>query len=256
MNMRQAVFELWKREVLRFVRQRSRWIGALATPLLFWLLIGGGLGQSFRDSSQGSSGGGYLEYMFPGIVVFSVLLTAIFSTMSVIEDRHQGFLQGVLVAPVSRASFIFAKILGGASLATLQGGLLLAFAPMANIALTLPRVAALLILLFVIGASLTALGFVFAWKIDSVQGYHGIMNMVLMPMWILSGAVFPASGGFKVYAWLSKLNPLAYGVSAFRMILSHPHFFSLLMHVSVVALFGAVMTLVSVRIVDARTKNV
>lgn len=253
MNASSAIYQLWRRELLRFTRQRSRWIGALATPLLFWLLIGGGLGTSFRDPTQ-SSPGGYLEFFYPGSVVLSVLFTAIFSTMSVIEDRHQGFLQGVLVAPVPRSTFVFAKILGGATLSTLQGGLLLALAPLAGIGLTLPRVAALLVLLFIIGAALTALGFVFAWKIDSVQGYHGIMNMVLVPMWILSGAVFPSSGGFGVFSWLQKINPLAYGVKAFRGILFHPQVVPLLMQVSIVILFGACMTYLSVRAVDSRKK--
>lgn len=217
--MSDAVLALWKREILRFMRQRSRWIGALATPLLFWLLIGGGLGTSFRDPS-GLSRGGYLEFFFPGAVVLSVLFTAIFSTISVIEDRHQGFLQGVLVAPVPRGAFVAAKILGGATLGLLQAGLLLCLAPLSGISIGLGQILTLVPLLFLMGAALTGLGFVFAWKIDSVQGYHGIMNTVLVPMWILSGAVFPATGGMKVFAWLHAVNPLSYGVEIFRSVLA------------------------------------
>src|SRR5689334_3690606 len=111
---------LTKREILRFARQRSRWIGALATPLLFWGLIGAGLGNSFSDPS-GMTQGGYLSFFFPGTIALAVLFTAIFSTISVIEDRHQGFLQGVLVSPIPRSSFVMAKVLGGAILGLVQG---------------------------------------------------------------------------------------------------------------------------------------
>ena len=199
---------------MRFVRQRSRWVGALATPLLFWFLIGGGLGDSFRDSS-GLTQGGYLGFFFPGAILLSVLFTAIFSTISVIEDRHQGFLQGVLVSPVSRSALVWAKVIGGALLGLLQGLLLLAFAPFAGVQLTGPSLLGTVGLLFLIAAALTAMGFVFAWIIDSTQGYHGVMNVVFVPMWILSGAVFPAREG-TLFGWISWINPLSYGVRAIR----------------------------------------
>ncbi|MBS1985127.1 MAG: ABC transporter permease [Bdellovibrionales bacterium] len=239
-----AVYALWKREILRFVRQRSRLIGALVTPLLFWAVVGGGLGQSFRDPN-GTTNGGYLEFFYPGAVVLSVLFTAIFSTMSVIEDRHQGFLQGVLVSPVPRASFVAAKILGGATLGAVQGALLLALAPVIGLSVDGAQFLELFGLLFVMGAALTALGFVFAWKIDSVQGYHGVMNIVLMPMWMLSGSVFPDGGTWKLFRWVQALNPLSYGVGIFRAILSHqPSLLVASMPVSwmVIVVFGAVLT--------------
>lgn len=211
-----ATFALTKREILRFVRQRSRWVGALATPLLFWFLIGGGLGDSFRDSS-GASEGGYLAFFYPGAILLSVLFTAIFSTISVIEDRHQGFLQGVLVSPVQRSALVLAKVLGGALLGLLQGMLLLAFAPLAGAQLNLPSFLGVVLLLFLIAAALTAMGFVFAWIIDSTQGYHGIMNVVFVPMWILSGAVFPPKEG-TFLGWVTVVNPLSYGVKAIRQL--------------------------------------
>ena len=246
-----ATLALWQREVLRFVRQRSRIIGSLATPLLFWVLIGGGLGDAFRDPS-GLSQGGYLEFFFPGTVVLSVLFTAIFSTMSVIEDRHQGFLQGVLVAPVSRASFVAAKILGGATMSLVQGGLLLALAPFIGIKLEVFRTIELAGLIFLMGAALTSLGFAFAWKIDSVQGYHGIMNTVLMPMWILSGAVFPARAGHGVFEWIRRVNPLSYGVAAFRELLAGAPVHTLGLAVVVMGAFLLVTAGVSVVLVEAR----
>ncbi len=221
MNVNHFILAVWAlsyREVLRFVRQRSRWVGALATPLLFWLLIGGGLGNSFQDMS-GQSSNGYLGYFYPGSLALTVLFTAIFSTISVIEDRHQGFLQGVLVSPIPRSSFVLAKILGGAILGTMQGLLLLLFAPIAGITLSVGAVFQVTGFLFLMAATLTALAFIFAWIIDSVQGFHGIMNLILMPMWILSGAVFPSRDNlfFKI---VDKINPLTYGISALRRIFS------------------------------------
>lgn len=215
--MNSALFALWKREILRFVRQRSRWIGALATPLLFWIVVGAGLGGSFRDAT-GRTDVGYLGFLFPGAVALSVLFTAIFSTISVIEDRHQGFLQGVIVSPVSRVTIVLSKVCGGASLGLLQGMLFLAVGPFIGIAPTLARLMPLLGLLFLMAASLTSLGFYFAWKIDSTQGYHGVMNLVFMPMWALSGALFPGSS--PVFRALMKINPLSYALEAFRALLT------------------------------------
>lgn len=214
----QATNALWKREIVRFVRQPSRLIGALATPLMFWFVMGGGFSGSFRDQSSGSS---YFEFFFPGAITLSVLFTAIFSTMSVIEDRHQGFLQGVLVSPVSRGAIVTSKILGGATMGLGQGMVLLMMSPFVGVHYTLLSLFGVISLLFMMASCLTALGFLFAWKIDSVQGYHGIMNMVLMPMWMLSGAVFPIKAGMGVFSLLSRINPLTYGVTNLRELMWH-----------------------------------
>ncbi len=215
-----ALLALYKREILRFLRQRSRLIGALLTPLLFWFMIGGGLGDSFRSPGVGGGTEDYFQFFFPGALALSVLFTAIFSTISVIDDRHQGFLQGVLVAPVSRWVIVASKILSGASLGVLQGILLLLVARVSGFHWGLAAFLESLVLLFFMGAALTALGFVFAWKLDSVQGYHSIMNMVLMPMWILSGAVFPTEGAMSIFRWVSLLNPLSYAMRGLRDVLS------------------------------------
>jgi ABC-2 type transport system permease protein len=208
-----STYALWKREIVRFVRQPSRWIGALATPLLFWVLIGGGMQHSFANPTGGQS---YFEFFFPGAISLSVLFTAIFSTISVIEDRHQGFLQGVLVSPVPRSAVVLSKVLGGATLGILQGLLLLLLSPLIGLHLGLAQLCMIVALLFLMASALTVLGFFFAWKIDSMQGYHSIMNIVLFPMWLLSGAVFPLSGSNVVFQWIARVNPLAYGLFALR----------------------------------------
>ncbi len=211
---------LWQREVVRFFRQRSRVIGTLATPLMFWFVIGGGLGKSFADPGQPL--GTYFEYFFPGSIVLSVLFTAIFSTISVIEDRHQGFLQGVLVSPAPRAAIVFGKILGGGTLGLIQGLLLLSLSPLVGISLDWIQISEGIVLLFLMATALTGLGFFFAWKIDSVQGYHSIMNTVMVPLWLLSGAVFPLAGAHEILFWIGRLNPLSYAVQSFREILFSP----------------------------------
>lgn len=210
-----AVGTLWRRELVRFFRQPSRIAGAAGSPLLFWVLIGSGLSGSFRLPG-GSADIDYLEYFFPGTMVLVLLFAAIFSTISVIEDRNQGFLQGVLVAPVPRAAIALGKVLGGATLAWLQSVVLLALAPLAGIRLTPASVLSAAGVLAVLGISLTAVGFAFAWRVDSVQGFHAVMNLLLVPMWLLSGAFFPPSGAPSWLAAVMKINPLTYGVAALR----------------------------------------
>ncbi len=217
MNYLLAAGTLWWREIVRFLRQRNRIVGALGTPLVFWLIIGSGLGTSFRTQSLG--GEHYLEYSFPGTLALILLFTSIFSTISIIEDRQVGFLQSVLVSPVPRSAITLGKILGGASLALFQALLFLALAPAVGIALTFQKLAALVVILLLVALALTALGFLIAWKLDSTQGFHAIMNLLLIPMWLLSGSFFPASGA---PAWIRAVilaNPLTYGVAAIRRVL-------------------------------------
>jgi ABC-2 type transport system permease protein len=200
---------LWQREIVRFLRQRDRVVGALVTPVVFWLLLGAGLGRSF----QTDQGHNFLEYFFTGTVVMILLFTAIFSTISVIEDRREGF---VLVAPVGRFAIVIGKLLGGASLAMLQGVLFLLLARVAGVPLGWTGLPGLLVAMFLVSFALTGLGFVIAWQLNSSQGFHAIMNLFLIPMWLLSGALFPASGAQRWMAWVMTVNPLTYGVTAIR----------------------------------------
>lgn len=208
-----ATATLWRPEMVRFFRQRSRIVGALGSPLLFWLLIGSGVGSSFRLGSPAGNMG-YMEYFFPGTVVLILLFTSIFSTISIIEDRKEGFLQGVLVAPIPRSAFVLGKLLGGTTLAVLQGVLFMLLAPFVGISFY--AIPASLGMMGLVAFGLTALGYIIAWKMDSTQGFHAIMNLFLIPMWLLSGSVFPASGAPAWLKWVITLNPLTYGLAAVR----------------------------------------
>ncbi len=222
------ILTLAQREVVRFLRQRTRVIGALMQPILFWILFGAGLRGSFKPPEWAASGMTYQEYFFPGVTVMILMFTAIFSTISIIEDRKEGFLQGVLVSPVPRTSIVLGKLLGGTILAVLQAVLFIFLGPLLKIVglapdfqtgITLASFIPLILFLFLLGFSLTALGFVIAWPMESTQGFHAIMSVFLMPMWLLSGSFFPA-GESGWLSWIIRANPLTYGVTGLRRILT------------------------------------
>lgn len=215
-----AVRALAEREIVRFFRQRNRVVAAVVTPLVFWLMLGLGLDRALvvgEASAEGTdaAGVGYLAYFFPGVVVLMVLFTAIFTTISVIEDRREGFLQGVLVSPASRGSIVAGKALGGTVITLLQAFAMLA---LGVVLFGLPGVGALvgsLVVLALIAVGLTGMGLAFAWPMDSTAGYHAVMNLLLMPMWLLSGAVFPVETATGPVKWLMLANPLTYGQTLF-----------------------------------------
>ena len=211
-------FTLWWREIVRFYRQKTRVVGVLASPLVFWLVLGSGFGNSFR------SGGGpgqqhYLDYYYPGTLILIVLFTSIFTMMSVIDDRKEGFLLSVLVAPVPRSAIVLGKVLGGTTLSAIQGMIFLVFAPFAGIRLDPLQVLLVAIVVFLVSFALTALGFAIAWPMDSTQAFHGIINLFLIPLWLLSGALFPRTGASPWIRALMYVNPLTYGVDALRALL-------------------------------------
>jgi len=205
------------REIIRFLRQPNRVVGAVGQPLLFWLLFGAGMNRVFVVSGQG-----FREYYFPGTVILSVLFTAIFATISLIEDRREGFLQSVLVAPIPRWSMVLGKVLGGSLLALGQSLLFLCLALTLGIRVGWLSGLAVVALLWVLAVALTSLGFLMAWRMDSTQGFHAVMNLVLMPLWLLSGAFFPVpawTGGTwteRGLHCLMRVNPVTYGVAGLR----------------------------------------
>src|SRR5882757_5561257 len=206
---------LWQREIVRFARQRSRLIGALLQPLVFWMLLGAGLNASFRPAGM-PSGINYAQYFYPGVIVLVLLFTAIFATISTVADRKEGFLQGVLVAPISRSTIVLGQALGGTTLALVQGVIFLALAPLAGIRLSIGAIAMSSAMMAVIAFALTSIGLVIAWRIESTQGFHAIMNLILIPIWMLSGAFFPVDGAPFWLQLTMRLNPLTYAMSALR----------------------------------------
>ena len=200
---------LWQRELIRFWRQKSRLIGVIASPLVIWLLIG--------------YGSNTLGRFFSGALVLTVMFSAIFSTISIIEDRREGFLLSMLVSPAPRTSMVLGKILGAATLAWIQGVIFLAFAPLAGVSLQAGEVLPVVGAVFLISFTLTGLGFAIAWKMDSTAGFHAIMNLLLMPMWMVSGALFPLSEARGWVKLIMRANPLTYAISLLNHTLRLPN---------------------------------
>ncbi len=235
-------FTLWWREIVRFYRQRARVVGVIASPLLFWVVIGSGFGTSFR-SGQAAGQQHYLNYFYPGTLVMIVLFTSIFTMMSVIEDRNEGFLLSVLVAPVPRAAIVLGKVMGGTTLAAAQGLIFLVFAPLVGVHFTLASLGLIVLTVFLVSFALTALGFAIAWPLDSTQAFHAIINLFLIPLWLLSGALFPLSGASGWMRVLMYANPLTYGVEALRTLMypEVPSGFSLTASILTLILFAFFM---------------
>ncbi len=215
------------REILGFSRQGSRVVGAIGQPLVFWIFFSAGFDRNFRlDGTVEGQSASFAEYYFPGTLVLILLFTAIFSTISLIEDRREGFLQSVLVAPLPRWSMVLGKVLGGAVLAVIQGGLFLMLAWTLPIEFSFWKLVQIAVLMLLASLGLTSLGFAIAWRMESTQGFHAIMTVFLMPLWLLSGAFFPVPSLAADSTWLQiglygimQANPLTYTVAGMHQLL-------------------------------------
>lgn len=210
-----GIYIIWYRELLRFVRERSRMIAAMAMPLLFLIIFGAGLKDSMGSLAPGVD---FLQFMYPGIIAMSVFMTSFMSGMSVVWDREFGFLKEVLVAPLSRSGVALGKTLGGASVAMIQGILLLVLAPIVGVDLTPLLVLKLIPLMLLLAVTVSALGILIASRIQSMQAFQMVMQVVVFPMIFLSGVFFPVE---NVPVWLevlTKINPVTYGVDAIRQL--------------------------------------
>ncbi len=202
---------LWRRDVLHFLRQPSRLVGALGQPLVVWLLLGTGFSAGF-----GVLDGGYEKYFYPGIVVMTLLFASIFSSSGVIDDRREGLMQAVLAGPGNAFSIVLGKTLGATTVALFQSALLLLLAPMAGYSLLGFNWPGLIMVLLVCALALSAFGFGMAWLIDNGPGYHAIQMLLLVPLWVVSGAMFPAPQNPHWLATLMDYNPVTVMVQAVR----------------------------------------
>lgn len=208
-----AVYVMWLRQLKRYWRTRSRIIGSLGQPLLFLVALGFGLGPIY----QRAGGGNYIDFLVPGVIAMSVLFSAMFSGLEVIWDKQFGFLKETLVAPVSRSKIMLGKTLGGATISMLQGivvfliTLLIGFRPH-----SFAYVIVSLIFMFLIALLFTALGVTIASKLEDMQAFPLIMNFIIMPIFFLSGALFPLDGLPVVLEKIVQFNPLSYGVDGLR----------------------------------------
>ena len=244
------------RELLRFYRQRSRIIGSLAMPVIVWALLGTGLQAAF-PSGIGQETREFLKFFFPGNLILTLLFTSIFSTISVIEDRNEGFLQSVQISPISSLSLVLGKVCGGALIAFFQGLVFLILSPLAGFNFSMLDLAWVFSAILTISFSMTSLGFLFAWKLDSVQGFHAIMNLVLFPMWLLSGAFFPVERASLFIKPIMWINPLTYGMTGLKnAMLGNPDIKLVMIPLIVLAGFGFLFCGLSVLLVQHKQEKV
>jgi ABC-2 type transport system permease protein len=232
-KMNSAVYIMWSRQLKRYWRSRARIIGSLAQPILFLVALGFGFGPIF----QAAGGGNYIEFLAPGIIAMSVLFTAMFNGIEIIWDRQFGFLKETLVAPVSRYKIMIGRTLGGATVASIQGiivfliSLAIGFSPSNWL-----MVPVALIFVFLIAILFTSLGTAIASRLEDMQGFQLIMNFIIMPIFFLSGALFPLDNLGKALGIVIKLNPLSYGVDGIRGALTGV--FTLGIHFDFIVLLG------------------
>jgi ABC-2 type transport system permease protein len=228
-----TIYIMWLRELKRYSRSKSRMVGSLGQPILFLLALGYGLGSVFQAAGQGN----YFQFLVPGIIGMSIIFTAIFSGIQLIWDRQFGFLKETLVAPVSRLNIMIGRTLGGATVATFQGiivfliSMLFGFRPdnwwLVPVAILFMLLVALLF---------TTLGTGIASMLEDMQGFQLIMNFLVMPLFFLSGALFPLSGLPPILAGLTVIDPLSYGIDSFRALLVNTTHFGLGLDFTVLAL--------------------
>lgn len=207
-----AFTALFQRELLRQIRQPTRIVAAVATPAMIWIFLAAG----FAGSANLGVDAGLRDFLVPGIASMTVLFASIFGAISLIQDRADGFLRAALVSPAPRSSIALSKVAAGTLAATLQGAIVLLTLPAIGHPVTVPGVLAALAALACVGAALIGFGLMLAWRVDSTQGYHGVMNALLMPMWLLSGAVFPIETASPWLGAIARLNPLTWCHEAMR----------------------------------------
>jgi len=224
------IYILWIRQIKRYIRSKSRIFGALGQPVLFLIALGYGLGPVFQKAGEGN----YLQFIAPGIIGMSIIFTSVFSGIEIIWDRQFGFLKETLVAPVPRFNIMLGRTLGGATVATIQGiivffiSLLVGFRP-TNIYFIFPA----FLIMFLIALLFTAVGTAIASQLEDMQGFQLIVNFLIMPIFFLSGAVFPLGDSPKLLMAVVKIDPLSYGIDALRSLLIGSSHFGMLLDISV-----------------------
>jgi len=238
----EGIYTIWFREYKRYIRYKSRILTSVVTPLLWLIIFGTGLGAAVRF---GNIGGAYKQFIFPGIIGQTILFTAVFSGVSVIIDRQYGFLKEILVAPITRPSVVLGKSLGISTASVIQGAVLLLLSFVVGISMTIPTFLASIILITIISLGLAGVGLIIASFTDSMEGFNLILSFIVLPMFLLSGALFPIQGlpswlGFAVY-----LNPLTYGVDALRAVILNYSVFPLYADFIILVGFAAFTVFVS-----------
>lgn len=237
-----AIYILWLRDLKRYWYDKSRILASLGQPILFLFVLGTALSPAFKGPADTN----FTEFIFPGIVCMTVLFTAIFSAVSIVWDREFGFLKEVLVAPISRWAIVMGKAIGGSSVAVIQGAIMLCLAPLVGVKLSILAIPAILLAMFLIALTMSALGIVIAARMKEMEGFQMVVNFIIMPIFFISGALFPTD---DLPFWLTVLNwidPLTYGVDLLRGIMLSVHIFPYSVDIAVILSFCFVMMAIAV----------
>ncbi|GAV22993.1 ABC transporter permease [Carboxydothermus pertinax] len=228
-----ALWAIFYRELIRYFREKVRIITSVVQPAIWLFVMGGGMSAAFT----GPDGVNYRTFIFPGIVGMTVLFSAVFSSISIVWDREFGFLKEVLVSPASRESIVLGKALGGATTSVIQGTIILIFAPAVGINLTFSMVVKAFFTMYFIALTMAALGIVIAARMQSMQGFQFISNFIVMPLFFLSGAIYPLKGVPNWLSALASIDPLAYGIDLLKHVFLPYHEYSLITDVLVMTVF-------------------
>jgi ABC-2 type transport system permease protein len=246
-----CIYMVWQRDIIRYFREKSQLYGSLSRPVLWLFILGMGLRGSYGQLPSAIVNGqtvhfNYTQFIFPGIIAMTSIFTSIQSAISIIWDREFGFLKEVLVAPVPRSSIVIGKGLAGTTLSLIQGSVILLLAPFVHVRIPWQNVPLLLCVIALMSFALTGIGIVIAARMTSFQGFGTIMNFIIMPMWFLSGAMFPPHNLPWWLQLLVRVNPLTYGVDLMRRLVLGLSFYSPGFEVGFLLLFSVVTTAAAV----------
>lgn len=219
----EGIFAIWQRDVIKFIRDRARLLGSFAMPIMFLLIFGSGMSGTMKFMLSNTGGGSpdfdYVSFIFPGIVAMTLLMTSIFSSLSVIQDKEFGYMREILVSPISRVNIAIGKVLGGATVALLQGLLMFFLVPLIGVQVEWGSILLLIPVMFLISCALSSLGLLIASSLKSTEGFQFIVQILVMPMIFLSGALFPINNMPAWMDFLVKINPVTYGVDLMKKIM-------------------------------------
>ncbi|WP_281975360.1 ABC transporter permease [Halobacillus litoralis] len=224
----EGILAIWQRDVIKFFRDRPRILGSFAMPFMFLILFGSGMSGAMSSMMGGASPDSpladfdFVQFMFPGIIGLTVFTTAIFSSLSVVQDKEFGYMKEILVSPISRISIAIGKVLGGSTVAVIQGLMMLIFVPFIGVSISFLMIIKLIPVMFLVAFTLSSIGLLIASTLKTSQGFQMVVQVLIFPMLFLSGAMFPLNG---TPAWMNvlvKINPLTYSVDMFKKVILEP----------------------------------
>jgi len=223
----EGIVAIWQRDVIKFFRDRARLVGSFAMPFMFLILFGSGMSGAISSMMGGAKAGplanfDFVQFMFPGIIGMTVFNTAIFSALSVVQDKEFGYMREILVSPISRVSIAVGKVLGGSTVAVFQGLMMLIFVPFIGVSISVLMILKLIPIMFLVAFALSSIGLIIASSLKTAQGFQMVIQVLVFPMLFLSGALFPLSGMPVWMNFLVKINPLTYSVDMFKKVILQP----------------------------------